>query len=197
VNGYCAAAVAVLIWASYPVATRAAITGSFSPQELVVLRFGVGALLFLPYLLLHFRAITRATWLQGVPLTVCQGLGMGALVICGLQFAPANHQAALGPGISSAWVTLLGFVVFARRPSARAVVGATLCMAGVLALTYWTASERSASVLVGDAMLQRQRSARFTCSFAVGVWCDPGAAIVTFTPVDRGSMASLVCARIA
>lgn len=151
-NGYYAAAVAVLITASYPVATRAGVTGSFAPQELVTLRFGVGALLFLPYLLLHFRAISRGAWLQGIPLTLFQGAGMGALVICGLQFAPANHAAALGPGVFPAWVALLGFLVFARRPSARIVVGAALCATGVLALAWWSATERNAAVLAGDAM---------------------------------------------
>src|SRR6185295_14630820 len=65
VNGYVAAAAAVLIWAAYPVATRAGVTGTFSPQDLVTLRFGVGALLFLPYLLLNFRAIQPKAWLQG------------------------------------------------------------------------------------------------------------------------------------
>jgi drug/metabolite transporter (DMT)-like permease len=152
VNGYCAAAVAVLIWASYPVATRAGVTGSFAPQELVTLRFGVGALLFLPYLLLHFRAIRRDAWLQGVPLTLFQGAGMGALVICGLQFAPANHQAALGPGAAPAWVALLGFLIFSRRPSPRVALGAALCAAGVLVLAYWSASQQNATVLGGDAM---------------------------------------------
>jgi drug/metabolite transporter (DMT)-like permease len=152
VNGYCAAGLAVLIWASYPVATRAGVTGSFAPQELVTLRFGVGALLFLPYLLLHFRAIRRGAWLQGVPLTLFQGAGMGALVICGLQLAPANHAAALGPGVNPAWVALLGFLVFARRPSARIIVGAALCATGVLALAWWSATEQNAAVLAGDAM---------------------------------------------
>jgi len=126
VNGYFAAALAVLISAAYPVATRAAVTGSFSAEELVTLRFGVGALLFLPYLLVHFRAISREAWLRGMPLTLFQGAGMGALVIFGLQFAPANHQAALGPGICSSWVALLGFLVFARRPSLRIVIGTML-----------------------------------------------------------------------
>ena len=74
-NGYVAAAVAVLIWASYPVATRAGVTGSFGAQELVVLRFGIGALLFLPYLALHWRSIERRAWLQGIPLTLFQGVG--------------------------------------------------------------------------------------------------------------------------
>jgi drug/metabolite transporter (DMT)-like permease len=151
-NGYLAAGLAVLIWASYPVATRAAVTGSFSAEELVTLRFGIGALLFLPYLVLQLRAIDRSAWLRGVPLTLFQGAGMGALVIFGLQFAPANHQAALGPGVNSAWVALLGFVVFARRPSPRVVVGAALCAAGVLAITCWGAAHRDPATLFGDAM---------------------------------------------
>lgn len=151
-NGYLAAAIAVLITASYPVATRAGVTGSFAPHELVTLRFGVGALLFLPYLLLHWRQVGRAAWLQGLPLTLFQGAGMGALVICGLQLAPANHAAALGPGVNPAWVALLGFVVFARRPSPRIVIGATLCAIGVLTLAWWGSAERNMTVLAGDAM---------------------------------------------
>jgi drug/metabolite transporter (DMT)-like permease len=151
-NGYLAAAVAVVIWASYPVATRAGVTGAFEAQELVALRFGVGGLLFLPYVLLHFRGITRSAWMRGIPLTFFQGAGMGALVICGLQFAPANHAAALGPGVSPAWVALLGFVVFARRPSPRAIAGAALCAMGVFALAWWSAAERSVAMLAGDAM---------------------------------------------
>ena len=151
-NGYLAAAIAVLIWASYPVATRAAVTGSFGAMDLVALRFGLGALLFVPYLLYHCRAIGRAVWLKGVPLTLFQGVGMGALVIGGLQFAPASHQAALGPGVSPAWVAILGFVVFARKPSAAMVFGAALCAAGVLALTLAGTARADASVLLGDAM---------------------------------------------
>jgi len=151
-NGYLAAAIAVVIWASYPVATRAAVTGSFAPQDLVLLRFGVGALIFLPYLLLHGRRFGRSAWLQGVPLTLYHGAGMAALAITGMQFAPANHAAALGPGVNAAWVALLGFLVFAQRPSRRAVAGAVLCVTGVALLAFWSATARSFSVLTGDAM---------------------------------------------
>jgi drug/metabolite transporter (DMT)-like permease len=74
------------------------------------------------------------------------------LVICGLQLAPANHAAALGPGVNPAWVALLGFLFFSRRPSTRAALGAVLCLAGVLVLALWSASGQDASVLAGDAM---------------------------------------------
>jgi len=152
VSGYAAAVVTVLIWASYPVATRAGVTGSFAPQDLILLRFGVGALLFLPYLAMQFRAIRRDAWLQGIPLTLFQGAGMAALVICGLQFAPANHAAALGPGVAPAWVALLGVLVFSRRPSARMIVGAALCAIGVGTLAAWSASAAQPYMLTGDAM---------------------------------------------
>lgn len=151
-SGYCAAALAVLIWAAYPVATRAGLTGSFAPAELVTLRFGIAALIFLPYLAFKFRVIDRGAWLRGVPLTLFQGAGMGALVICGLQFAPANHQAALGPGVNAAWVALLGFIVFARQPSSRGLFGATLCALGVLVLTCSSAVAMDGRVLLGDCM---------------------------------------------
>ena len=151
-SGYAAAAVAVLIWASYPVATRAGVTGSFAPHDLMLLRFGVGALLFLPWVMLHFRAIRRDAWLQGIPLTLFQGAGMAALVICGLQFAPASHAAALGPGVAPAWVALLGFLVFSRRPSVRMIVGAALCVFGVATLAAWSAAAAHADLVKGDAM---------------------------------------------
>jgi drug/metabolite transporter (DMT)-like permease len=152
VTGYAAAAVTVLIWAAYPVATRAGVTGPFAPQDLIVLRFGVGALLFLPYLALRCGSIRRDAWLRGIPLTLFQGAGMAALVICGLQFAPANHAAALGPGVAPAWVALIGFLVFSKRPSARMIAGAGLCAIGVITLSAWSASVPNSSVLAGDAM---------------------------------------------
>ncbi|MBI2753464.1 MAG: DMT family transporter [Betaproteobacteria bacterium] len=181
-SGYSAAAVAVLIWASYPVATRAGVTGSFTPQDLMLLRFGVGALLFLPYLAFHFHTIRRDAWLQGVPLTLFQGAGMAALVIWGLQFAPANHAAALGPGVAPAWVALLGFLVFSRRPSARMIVGAALCATGVITLAAWSASGPDPSVLAGDAMFVAASALGSLYVLQLrnwGIGAIPGAAIVT------------------
>jgi drug/metabolite transporter (DMT)-like permease len=152
VSGYAAAVVVVLVWAAYPVATRAGVLGSFAPEDLMLLRFGVGALLFLPWVVLHLRAIRRDAWLRGIPLALFQGAGMAALVIFGLQYAPANHAAALGPGVAPAWVVLLGFLLFSKRPSARMAVGAALCAAGVITLAASGASGADPSVLMGDAM---------------------------------------------
>lgn len=181
-SGYCAAALTALIWAGYPVATRAGLTGSFVPEELVALRFGVAALLFLPYLVYRCRRIGRAVWLRGVPLALFQGAGMGALVIAGLQFAPANHQAALGPGVNAAWVALLGFVFFARQPSSRAALGAALCASGVLTLICWSSLELHAGVLAGDFMFIAASALGALYLLRLQSWgigALPGAAIVS------------------
>jgi drug/metabolite transporter (DMT)-like permease len=77
---------------------------------------------------------------------------MAALVIFGLQYAPANHAAALGPGVAPAWVVLLGFLLFSKRPSARMIVGAAFCATGVITLAASSASGADPSVLIGDAM---------------------------------------------
>ena len=100
-----------------------------------------------------FRAISRAAWLQGVPLTLFQGAGMAALVICGLQLAPANHAAALGPGVNAGLGRaaripgLRQAALAARRRRARCCARSACCCSP-------GGAPRSATraVLAGDAM---------------------------------------------
>lgn len=150
--GFAAAGLTVIIWASYPVATRGSLSGSASPQDLVFLRFAVGSLLFLPWLLLRRRGLPAGTWCCGIPLALCQGAGMAALVIFGLQLAPASHAAALGPGASPAWAALLGLLLFSRKPGVRQVLGALMTLAGIMILVFKSGDGLTASVLAGDAM---------------------------------------------
>lgn len=181
-SGYLAAGIAVAIWASYPVATRAGVTGAFAPYDLIALRFGVGALLFLPWIVVNFRTIGRAAWLRGLPLALFQGAGMAALVICGLQFAPASHAAALGPGVSPAWVALLGFILFARRSPLRIVAGAALCALGVAALACSSVAQLDLPLLAGDAMFLAASALGALYVLQLrrwGIGAVPGAAIVT------------------
>jgi drug/metabolite transporter (DMT)-like permease len=151
-TGFGAAALTVLIWAAYPVVTRAGLFQSATPEDLVFLRFGLGALLFLPFLVLRFRAVPGRAWRSGIHLALCQGAGMAVLVIYGLKFAPASHAAALVPGVSPAWIALLGFVMFGRRPSAKQVFAAGVTIVGVTLLLSAASTQWSASVLLGDAM---------------------------------------------
>jgi drug/metabolite transporter (DMT)-like permease len=151
-TGFGAAALTVLIWSAYPVVTRAGLFQSATPQDLVFLRFGLGALLFAPFLVLRFREIPRQAWRTGIFLALCQGAGMAVFVIYGLKLAPASHAAALVPGVSPAWIALLGFLLYGRRPSARQVFAACVTVVGVTLLLSAASTRWSANVLLGDAM---------------------------------------------
>lgn len=151
-TGLGAAALTVLIWAAYPVVTRLGLFQSATPQDLVFLRFGLGALIFAPFLLLRFREVPGPAWRKGISLALCQGVGMAVLVIYGLKLAPASHAAALVPGVSPAWIAVLGFLLYGKRPSARQVFAAGVTVIGVTLLLSTATTRWSASVLLGDAM---------------------------------------------
>jgi drug/metabolite transporter (DMT)-like permease len=108
VLGYVAAVAAVLITGVYPALTRLSITATtLTPADLLLFRLGVSGLLFAPFLLFRAREIPKAQWLAAIPLSFLHGWGMAACVIFGLQFAPASHAAALGPGAIAAWIALI------------------------------------------------------------------------------------------
>ena len=182
-TGYATAALAVLIFASYPVATRADVTGAFRPDDLVLLRFGIAALLFFPYIVLRFRRMPASMWRNGATLSLYQGAGMAALVICGLQFAPASHAAALGPGVAPAWAALFGYLAFSRRQPLGGIAGVALIVLGAMALVCVGTPGMSPEVLLGDALFLGA-SALGALYFLrlreseIGVF--PGAAVVSF-----------------
>ena len=130
--GYALALVAVLITASYPALTRSSVTTHFTPGDLLAFRFGIGALVFGPLLLLRFRRITGTEWRSARPLSFLQGWGMAALVVFGLQLGPASHAAALGPGAIGAWVAVIAFVAYGVRVSSRKFIGLLAIVAGIL-----------------------------------------------------------------
>jgi len=181
--GYAAALLAVLIFASYPVATRADVTGAFRPDELVLLRFGIATLLFLPYMLGRFRGLPASMWRTGATLSIYQGAGMAALVVCGLQFAPASHAAALGPGVAPAWAALFGYLLFSRRQSPWRIAGVGLIAFGVMALLRVGTPDLSSEILLGDALFlgaSALGALYFLRLRESGIGVFPGAAVVSF-----------------
>jgi drug/metabolite transporter (DMT)-like permease len=151
--GYLAALAAVLITAVYPALTRLSITTTLTPADLLLFRLGVSGLLFTPFLLRHAHEIPRADWLAGLPLSFLHGWGMAACVVFGLQFAPASHAAALGPGAIAAWIALVAFLAFGVQVHAQKLAGISIIVVGVGLIL--VASYRGLSVstaLIGDGM---------------------------------------------
>ena len=151
--GYVAAFTVVLVTSAYPAVTRLGVATTLTPADLLLFRLGVSGLLFVPYLVRHAREIRTADWLSALPLSFLHGWGMAGCVIFGLQFAPASHAAALGPGAIAAWIALIGFVAYRIQVDARRLAGIAIIVAGVAVIL--VASYRGHSLahaIVGDAM---------------------------------------------
>jgi len=151
--GYLAALSAVFITAVYPALTRLSVTTTLTPADLLLFRLGVSGLLFTPFLVMHAHEIPKAQWMAGLPLSFLHGWAMAACVVFGLQFSPASHAAALGPGAIAAWIALVGFVVYGVHIHSRKLAGIAIIVGGVALIL--VASYRGLSLstaMIGDAM---------------------------------------------
>ncbi|MBJ6128025.1 DMT family transporter [Microvirga splendida] len=131
--GWLAALATVTIWALWAVATRHAVTHDLPPAAVGVLRFGVPALVLIPF-----------SWRIGLypkdlsPLKALGLLGSGApfflIVAWGMQFAPAAEIGPLLPGTMPLFVALIGWLVFGERIGGMRVLGFGLILAGVVCI---------------------------------------------------------------
>jgi drug/metabolite transporter (DMT)-like permease len=153
VLGYLAALAAVAIFSTYPAVTRVSVTTTLTPADLLMLRLGVSGLLFAPYLLWKASDIPRRVWSVGIPLSFFHGWGMAGCVIFGLQFAPASHSVALGPGTISIWIAVLGFLLYGINVARGKLLAIAAIIAGVaLILLVSFGGLSTARALTGDAM---------------------------------------------
>ena len=144
------AALTVVIWAAYPAVTRLGVTRTLAPEDLFALRFGISALLLVPYLAWRASALPGGAWVKGIGLALCQGT-LAGLAIVGLELAPARHASALIQGVIPAWLLIVGAVFLGQRFGRRSAWVVTLIAAGVAALVIGS-SALDEQVLRGDFM---------------------------------------------
>jgi len=151
--GYLAALAVVLITSAYPALTRLSVTTTLTPADILLFRLGVSGLVFVPYLVRHSQEIRRSEWLSALPLSFLHGWGMAGCVVFGLQFAPASHAAALGPGAIAAWIALIGFIAYRIEVDSKRLAGIAIIVIGVALILVGSYRGHSlANALIGDSM---------------------------------------------
>jgi drug/metabolite transporter (DMT)-like permease len=110
----CGLAVA-LIWSSWSVATRFAVTTSLEPHDVTFLRFGVSALLLWPILVRKGLGIAQIGALRLLVMVMGAGVPFMMLGSVGMRFAPASHVATLMIGMMPIWVAVLSGLFFGER----------------------------------------------------------------------------------
>lgn len=143
----------IVLMASSPAVTRLAVTQTLTVHDLLLLRCGIGGLCMLPFLLLHAGRIRGRVWLVGLLLAFCQGWGMHFITIAGLQFAPAAHASALGPGFVPVWVAMWTWLFYRGVPAKPQRLGLVLIAAGALILLANSWGARfEVRMLLGDVL---------------------------------------------
>lgn len=151
--GYLAAVAFILLISSSPAVTRLAVTRTLTPYDMIALRCGIGGLILLPYFLMHLRTFSTKLLLMGFVLACLQGWGVHLTSAFGLQYAPAGHASALGPGASSVWVALWGWVFYRTRLAKAQRLGLILIVLGVaVLLVASTGTGFDQRTLIGDAL---------------------------------------------
>jgi drug/metabolite transporter (DMT)-like permease len=100
--------------------------------DVVALRFGVAAVLLMPFWLLR----NKVNLLQPkmIVLGCTGGLGYAVLAYLGFSYAPAAHAAILLPGMLPFEVAVLSRMMLGERPSARRKAGLCAIAMGVVSL---------------------------------------------------------------
>src|SRR5580765_2936106 len=150
--GYVAALAVVLITSAYPALTRLSVTTTLTPADILLFRLGVSGLLFVPYLVRHAREIRKTDWMSALPLSFLHGWGMAGCVVFGLQFAPASHAAALGPGAIAAWIALIGFIAYRIEVDSKRLGGIAIIVSGVVLILVASYRHSLASAMIGDSL---------------------------------------------
>lgn len=132
VLGIAAGLLAVLIWASWVVATRHTMTNHLGLADTSLLRFGIPAILLAPVWMrtgLLPKGISKRLMIfifagSGLPFFLA---GAG-----GLAFAPAAHFGVLAPGSLPLWAALIGMFFFGERYGPWRGSGLALITVGIL-----------------------------------------------------------------
>jgi drug/metabolite transporter (DMT)-like permease len=141
-----------LIWSSWSVATRFAVTTTLGPQDVTFLRFGVSALFLWPILLRKGFAIRQIGVTRLLVMVLGAGVPFMMLASEGVKFAPASHIATLMIGLMPIWVAVLSGLIFGERFSRQQLLGFLIVVGGAFCIGGYSLMDRSAGEWRGDSL---------------------------------------------
>jgi drug/metabolite transporter (DMT)-like permease len=135
--GLAAALATVAIWAAFLLGTRFAVQGSFTVEEILVLRLIPAALVMSP--VMWRRGVMPRG--QSIPRAVMCMVGARAVfpwvVSTGLSSAPASDGGALAPGMLPFWTALAAYALAGEIPGPRRRFGLAMILVGAMVVSLW------------------------------------------------------------
>jgi drug/metabolite transporter (DMT)-like permease len=120
---------AMFLFSGNFIASRLGLQAGLSVWDLVLLRYVVAGLLFLPVLLR--MGLGGLSWPRMLALTALGGAPYHLLTVSSLIFAPASHGAVLNPASTTLFATLLAWLLLGGRPGRGMLAGIALMVVGL------------------------------------------------------------------
>jgi drug/metabolite transporter (DMT)-like permease len=135
--GLVAALATVTIWAGFMLITRFAVQGSFTVEELLILRLIPGAIVMAPLMWRLGVFPHGQSWPRAVMLMVGASAVFPLVVSMGLSYAPASDGGALAPGMLPFWTALAAYALAGEIPGPRRRMGLAMILAGAMVVSLW------------------------------------------------------------
>ncbi|SDZ54897.1 EamA-like transporter family protein [Jannaschia faecimaris] len=135
--GLLAALGTVTIWAAFMLVTRFAVQGSFTVEELLILRLVPGAFVMTP-VMWRLGVMPRGqSWPRAAMLMVGASAVFPFVVSKGLAYAPASDGGALAPGMLPFWTALAAYAFAGEVTGPRRRLGLALILTGAMIVSLW------------------------------------------------------------
>lgn len=135
--GLMAALATVTIWAAFMLVTRFAVQGSFTVEELLILRLVPGALVMAPVMWRLGVMPQGQSWPRAVMLMIGASAVFPFVVSSGLAYAPASDGGALAPGMLPFWTALAAYVLTGEVTGPRRRLGLAMILIGAMIVSLW------------------------------------------------------------
>lgn len=118
------------------VVTRLGLRHDLRVWDIIALRFGEGAVLLTPVLIVGPLRLRLRTWSRGIVLAALWGAPFILLVGMGLQATSATLTSSVTPALMPVFAGLVAWTFLGERPRGRQLCGVGLIAAGLIALVY-------------------------------------------------------------
>lgn len=132
--GVAGALTAVALWGGWIVLTRLSVTTSFTPDDIVFLRFLLSAIVLLPVFWLRRSQLALRNWRQYAFMILGAGAPYMMAAAASMQHAPAAHVGVLMPGTMPLFVAFYGLLLFGEKLGAWRYLGLGLIVLGDIAV---------------------------------------------------------------
>ncbi len=173
VQGVALGLAATFAWALYNVGTSLGRADGFSSADLAMLRYGVAALVLLPFLLPRLAIARAIGWRRLACLTVLIGPPFALFINTGYGIAPLAHAVVISPGVTMLVANALSIFVDGRSMPLNRRIGMALLVAGLIAIALDqpdTGRQSDLPVWVGDLCFVASGTLWGVFTWLVGRW---------------------------